>query len=46
MPPIERFAAMANLEAAHLALDATRIESAATADAAAPGDLLEQRVAP
>ena len=43
---MERFAAMANVEAAHLALDAARVETPATADAAPARDLLEQRVAP
>ena len=46
MPLMERLAAMAHVEVAHLALDATRVEAAATADAATAGDLVEQRVAP
>ena len=37
---------MANVEVAHLALDATRVEAAATADAVPMRDLGEQRVAP
>ena len=46
MPLMEGFAAMAHVEVAHLAFDATRVEVAATADAATFGDLIEQRFAP
>ena len=45
MPLVEWFAAMANVEVAHLALDATPVDAAATADAAPARDLGEQRVA-
>ena len=43
---MEQFAAMANIEVAHLALDATRIEPPTAAHAAAGGNLLDHRVAP
>jgi hypothetical protein len=43
---MEQRAAMADIEVAHLALDAARIESPATAHAAAGGNLVEHRVAP
>ena len=46
MAPVQRFAAMADPEVTHLALDAARIEAPAAADATAAGDLGEQRVAP
>jgi len=46
MPAMERCTAAADLEVAHLALDAARIEAAAAADAAAAANLVEQRVAP
>jgi hypothetical protein len=46
MPLMERFATAANLEVAHLAFDTSRVEAAATADAAAAGNLVEHRVAP
>ncbi|MFO1218079.1 MAG: hypothetical protein U1E89_06785 [Burkholderiaceae bacterium] len=39
-------ASVPNLKVAHLALDATRVEAAAAADAFAAGDLGEQRCAP
>jgi hypothetical protein len=46
MPLMERYVTMADVEVAHLALDAARVEATATADAAATRDLLEQGVAP
>ena len=46
MPLMEGFAAMAHVEVAHLALDAARVEAAATADTAAASDLFEHGVAP
>ena len=46
MPLMERLAAMANVEVAHLALDAPRVEAPSAADAAPACDLVEQRIAP
>ena len=46
MPLMERFSAMAHVEVAHLALDPTRVEPAAAADAKSSGDFFEQCVAP
>jgi hypothetical protein len=43
---MERCAAAADLEVAHLALDASRIEAAAATDAAAAANLIDQCVAP
>lgn len=43
---VERHAATSDVEVAHLALDATRVEAAATADTAASRDFLQQRIAP
>jgi hypothetical protein len=42
----QALAAMANIEAAHFAPDTAGIEAATAADAAAAGDLCEQRIAP
>jgi len=41
MPLVEQFAAMANVEVAHFAFDATRIEAPATADASTARNLVE-----
>jgi hypothetical protein len=41
MPAMEHCAAAADLEVAHLALDASRIEAAAATDAAAAANLVE-----
>jgi hypothetical protein len=41
MPLMQQFAAMADVEVAHLALDATRIEAPATANASASRDRFE-----
>jgi hypothetical protein len=46
MPLMQLGASVANLEVAHLALDAARVEVAAAADALAAGDLVEQRGSP
>ncbi len=46
MPLVQQLAAMAHVEVAPLALDAARVETASAADAAAAGDLFEQRIAP
>jgi hypothetical protein len=46
MSLVEQFAAMANVEVAHLAPDAARVEVATAADAAALRDAVEQRVTP
>ena len=46
MPLIQQFAAVAHAVAAHLALDATRVEFAAAADAQSLTDLLKQCVSP
>lgn len=43
---MERFAAMTDVEAAHLAPDATGVEATSTAVATTAGDLPQQRVAP
>jgi len=40
------FAAMANIEVAHLAFDAARVEAATAADTATSRDLVEQRITP
>jgi hypothetical protein len=40
MPPVKLLAAVADVEVAHLSLDATRVEAAAAADAATPRDLI------
>lgn len=45
MPQVERRAAMSNVEAAHLALNATRVAATAAAAAATARDLGEHRVA-
>jgi hypothetical protein len=41
MPPMQRFAAAANLEVTHLAFYASRIEAATAADTAAAGNLVK-----
>lgn len=46
MALVQRFAAVADIEVAHLAFDAARIEAPATADAPTPRDLVEQRITP
>jgi hypothetical protein len=46
MLPMKQLAAVANVEVAHLALDAARVEAPATADASPARDLVEQRIAP
>jgi len=46
MSPIQRGTTMADVVAAHLALDATRVEATATAHAATARDLIEQRIEP
>ena len=46
MPLVQQLAAMANVEVAHLAFHAARVEAAATADAATSRDFGQQRVAP
>ena len=43
---MEALAAVAHVVAAHLSLDAARVEFAAAADAPASGEFVEQRVAP
>lgn len=43
---VEQLAAMADVEVAHLALGAARIEAPATAGASTARDRIEQRVAP
>jgi hypothetical protein len=46
MAQMERLSAMADIEAAHFAFDAARVELAATADATPLCNLLEQGIAP
>lgn len=46
MSTMECGAAVAYTEVAHLAFDATRVDAPAAADAAAAGDLVQQRIAP
>jgi hypothetical protein len=46
MSPVERFAAMAHVEVAHLSLDAAWVKASAAADAASTGDLDQQGLAP
>ena len=43
---MEQFDTMADVEVAHLAAYPARVEAAATADAAAAGDFLQQSIAP
>jgi hypothetical protein len=46
MALVKQFAAMADVEVAHLALDAARVEAPSAADASAQGDRAEQRITP
>ena len=46
MAPVEHFAAMTDVEVAHLALDAAGVVAPAAADAAAAGNFGQQRIAP
>ena len=46
MPQMERCAAMPNIEVAHLALDAARVQAPTTAHAAPARDLGQQGLAP
>ena len=46
MALMERLASMPDVEVAHLALDAARIEAPATADTSTACDFVEQRIAP
>jgi hypothetical protein len=43
---MEQLASVADVDVAHLALDAARVEPATTAHASAGGNFLEHRVAP